>query len=373
VDVYSHIFLPSTLVGGEWPASRPGRFIPGERASGTRWIGDWVGPRTGMGDVEKRKFLILPGLKLQPLGRPACSQSLYRLRYLGSFAKWMQLYFLEAPISNSLACQEWASVQLCFKEFMSSRQPPPSQVATLKSWLLPAVWVSSELHQLLSTTWHVLYIQYITRSELIKHVFCKQNTRISRHWSGSKQRSAAGSATDSLSVNSWQGAIWGYHIGEYEHNYLLGCDTVCLLDAYWRFGGPYCLCLQGYRVSQTSSRLSPLSAYFLACSPYTLNLRMKSACFSEPWRHISCSEMTENAITFGITETSREVLTRLLITLKRWGYFRLNAKTKPFTRFSYAPECFHKVASDGQTFGWRIKVNRPTQENWHSRVHVKNA
>jgi hypothetical protein len=28
VDVYIHIFLTSTLVGGEWSASHPGRFTP---------------------------------------------------------------------------------------------------------------------------------------------------------------------------------------------------------------------------------------------------------------------------------------------------------------------------------------------------------
>jgi hypothetical protein len=43
-----------------------------------------VGPKTGLDDLEKRKFLTLPGLELRPLGRPACSQLLYRLRYPGS-------------------------------------------------------------------------------------------------------------------------------------------------------------------------------------------------------------------------------------------------------------------------------------------------
>jgi hypothetical protein len=40
-----------------------------------------VGPRAGLDDVEKRKFLYLPGLELRPLGRPLRSQSLYRLHY----------------------------------------------------------------------------------------------------------------------------------------------------------------------------------------------------------------------------------------------------------------------------------------------------
>jgi hypothetical protein len=39
------------------------------------------GPRAGLDDVERRKFLTLPGLELRSLGRPARSQSLYRLRY----------------------------------------------------------------------------------------------------------------------------------------------------------------------------------------------------------------------------------------------------------------------------------------------------
>jgi hypothetical protein len=43
-----------------------------------------VDPTEGLDDVEKRKFLTLPGLELRPLGRPARSQSLYRLSYPGS-------------------------------------------------------------------------------------------------------------------------------------------------------------------------------------------------------------------------------------------------------------------------------------------------
>jgi hypothetical protein len=43
-----------------------------------------VDPRAGWDDMERRRFLTLPGLELQPLGRPARSQSLYRLPYPGS-------------------------------------------------------------------------------------------------------------------------------------------------------------------------------------------------------------------------------------------------------------------------------------------------
>jgi hypothetical protein len=44
----------------------------------------WVDPSAGLDDVEKRKFLTLPGLELRPLCRPAPSQWLYRMRYPGS-------------------------------------------------------------------------------------------------------------------------------------------------------------------------------------------------------------------------------------------------------------------------------------------------
>jgi hypothetical protein len=65
----------------------PSALPPGERAPGTHWIEGWVGPRAGLEDVEKRKFLTLAVLELQPLGCPARSQSLYRLRYPGSTRK----------------------------------------------------------------------------------------------------------------------------------------------------------------------------------------------------------------------------------------------------------------------------------------------
>jgi hypothetical protein len=45
-----------------------------------------VGPRAGLDNVQKRKYLTLPGLELRPIGRPARSQSLYRLSYSGFVA-----------------------------------------------------------------------------------------------------------------------------------------------------------------------------------------------------------------------------------------------------------------------------------------------
>jgi hypothetical protein len=60
-------------------ASRHDHFTPRERAHGIPWIGGWVGSGARLDDVEKWKFLTLPGLELRLLGRPARSQSIYRL------------------------------------------------------------------------------------------------------------------------------------------------------------------------------------------------------------------------------------------------------------------------------------------------------
>jgi hypothetical protein len=47
--------LTSALDGGEWSASRFGRFTLRKRAPGTHWIGGWVGPRTVLDAVVLEK------------------------------------------------------------------------------------------------------------------------------------------------------------------------------------------------------------------------------------------------------------------------------------------------------------------------------
>jgi hypothetical protein len=65
-----YVFLTLALVVGLQSASRPSRFIPGERALGTHCIGGWADPRADLDDLEKSKFLTLPGLEIRPLGHP---------------------------------------------------------------------------------------------------------------------------------------------------------------------------------------------------------------------------------------------------------------------------------------------------------------
>jgi hypothetical protein len=103
LDVQTYVFLTSALVGGEWSRSRPGRFTSGVRAAGFHWVGGWVDPRSGLDDMEKWKFLSLPVLELRPLGRPARSQSLYRLSYPGSPCS--QVLRIIHPSNSKLAPQ----------------------------------------------------------------------------------------------------------------------------------------------------------------------------------------------------------------------------------------------------------------------------
>jgi hypothetical protein len=68
---------------GEWSASRPSSFTPGERAPGIYCTGGWLGPWAGRTIWRSKNDLSLPGIELQPLYRPSRSQSLYRLLYNG--------------------------------------------------------------------------------------------------------------------------------------------------------------------------------------------------------------------------------------------------------------------------------------------------
>jgi hypothetical protein len=62
VDVEIHIFFISAIVGGEWSASYPSRFTPGEGAPDNHLRGGWLAPRSGLDERESR--IILTGLEI---------------------------------------------------------------------------------------------------------------------------------------------------------------------------------------------------------------------------------------------------------------------------------------------------------------------
>jgi hypothetical protein len=70
-------------------------YLRGKNIPYPSYIDDWVGPRIGLDDTEKRKILPLPGLEFRQLGRPARIQPLYRLIYWSSHFMALKVkYFL---------------------------------------------------------------------------------------------------------------------------------------------------------------------------------------------------------------------------------------------------------------------------------------
>jgi hypothetical protein len=59
-----------------------------------------------------RDFFILPGLELQPLGRPARSQSLYRLSYSGSYIYIVTDLINALPGNSSVNTVQHATIQV---------------------------------------------------------------------------------------------------------------------------------------------------------------------------------------------------------------------------------------------------------------------
>jgi len=55
MEAHLHAFLTPVSDLGKWSASRPDRFIPGESAPGTHWIGGLVSPRGGLDAVGRRE------------------------------------------------------------------------------------------------------------------------------------------------------------------------------------------------------------------------------------------------------------------------------------------------------------------------------
>jgi hypothetical protein len=110
----------SALVGGEWSASRPRRFIPRERTPDTHWIGGWVDPKAGLDIVEKRKFLTLPKIELRILCRPArieCMRVRSQKRYTSWIARRINITFyaykiFQVPLNRFPSLQDMSIKQI---------------------------------------------------------------------------------------------------------------------------------------------------------------------------------------------------------------------------------------------------------------------
>jgi hypothetical protein len=84
VDVLIPLFWPRHYLEMSSQFHAAAGFTHEDGALDSLWIRGWVDSRTGLDDVEGRKFLTITGFELRPLGSPARSQSLYRIRSSGS-------------------------------------------------------------------------------------------------------------------------------------------------------------------------------------------------------------------------------------------------------------------------------------------------
>jgi hypothetical protein len=94
--------LTSALDGGEWSVSHTSRFTSREIAPGTYWIGGWVGPRTVLDAVVKRK---IPNPRRESNPRtPIVQPVAQRYTEWGITAKtnilWIESCFIINDISN---------------------------------------------------------------------------------------------------------------------------------------------------------------------------------------------------------------------------------------------------------------------------------
>jgi hypothetical protein len=73
---YISPFLTSALDGGHKSASRPCRLIPGERSTGTHFIGRMGDGRAGLDVMKRRKILSMPGTEPPSLYQLSCPGSI---------------------------------------------------------------------------------------------------------------------------------------------------------------------------------------------------------------------------------------------------------------------------------------------------------
>jgi hypothetical protein len=69
-EIQIHVFSTAAFDCSEWLVPNPGRFTPEEKAPGTYCIERHAGLRVGMGDLQKRKYLL--GIEPRPSSPLAC-------------------------------------------------------------------------------------------------------------------------------------------------------------------------------------------------------------------------------------------------------------------------------------------------------------
>jgi hypothetical protein len=102
-------FLTSAPVGGEWSASRLGRFTPGERIPRYPLDRRPGGPQSRSGRLEVEKNILPHAENRTPPPCPAWSPSLYRL----SSRNWLSYRLMNNDECRLLCCNS-SAVKVCF-------------------------------------------------------------------------------------------------------------------------------------------------------------------------------------------------------------------------------------------------------------------
>jgi hypothetical protein len=110
VEVELHAFLTSALDGGDWSASRTGRFISRVRTADIHWIGGWVGPRAGLESVAKKVNCFSASARnWSPVVQPV-AHSLYWLSYPGALSSVLASILFLHTVDKL-----WAWMFLCLR------------------------------------------------------------------------------------------------------------------------------------------------------------------------------------------------------------------------------------------------------------------
>jgi hypothetical protein len=94
--------LTSALDGGEWSASRSGRFTPKERDPNTRWIRSWVSPSAVLDKVVKRR---IPSPRWESNPRTPIVQSVAQL-----YTDWAIIAVTRKKEGINIATRVWVNL-----------------------------------------------------------------------------------------------------------------------------------------------------------------------------------------------------------------------------------------------------------------------
>jgi hypothetical protein len=157
-----------------WPRHVPAALPPVKEAFGNHWTGGRVGPRTGLYDMKKTKFLNLPGLELRPIRRSRRSQSLYRLSYPGYFNLSVgDIYSYHSALKG----RQSVCVNLLYV-------PYPSRIEHIRESALPQAtdcWTSFDwtVSIIFTTSSYHVFVFHLT--ELYRYLYRREQYEMSLH------------------------------------------------------------------------------------------------------------------------------------------------------------------------------------------------